>query len=524
MGWKVRMASAVRALRGALEEVLSVSRPLERKVLAALLSPMLVLVVAVLAFRGIEGVRETQNWVTHNRELIDTLQRTELALVDAETEERAYLITHNERYLDTYRAAGRRVHALLGMLDDLVGDNQLQRQRAKGVRSAAEAKLKQLEDTVSAFERLGPETARAAILTGHGRETMDAARRAVDEMIDSERDLLVTRTSERDRIVTYTTWVIAAGSVIAILLAVLVNVGIRHDVTIQRRNQALLEEQAARLEAQRSSLEESERKLAHQLDAERSLSDRLAAASAAAETALAERNAANVALERSNRELNQFAYVASHDLKAPLRGIANLAQWVEEDVGGAMPERSREHIRVLLSRVRRMESLIDGILAYARVGKSGGEREEIDVGQLVRDVLELLAPQPGAVRVDVGQELPRLRAERAPFQQIWMNLLGNALKHARRDGAEVRVRAQDRGGEWEFQVADNGPGIAPQYQQRIFGIFQTLASRDRVEGTGIGLATVKKLVETEGGRVWVESQVGQGATFRFTWPKMRTRS
>jgi signal transduction histidine kinase len=105
-----------------------------------------------------------------------------------------------------------------------------------------------------------------------------------------------------------------------------------------------------------------------------------------------------------------------------------------------------------------------------------------------------------------------------------MNLLGNAFKHARRDGAEIRVRALDRGAQWEFSVADNGPGIAPQYHQRVFGIFQTLASRDKVEGTGIGLATVKKLVESEGGQVWVESEAGQGATFHFTWPKRQVQS
>jgi light-regulated signal transduction histidine kinase (bacteriophytochrome) len=222
--------------------------------------------------------------------------------------------------------------------------------------------------------------------------------------------------------------------------------------------------------------------------------------------------------------LNQFAYVASHDLKAPLRGIGNLAQWVEEDLGEAMTPGAREHIRVLLSRVRRMDSLIDGILAYAKAGRGEGHREDVDVGQLVQEVLELVSPPSGSVAVTVAPDLPRVSAVRAPFQQVWMNLLGNAFKHARREGAAVSVRAVDRQTAWEFAVADNGPGIAPQYHQRVFGIFQTLAARDKLEGTGIGLATVKKLVESEGGRVWVESDVGQGATFRFTWPKVGTRS
>ena len=502
----------------------SLTRPLDRKVLAALLSPLLVVVVAALAFVGVQRAQQGQLWVNHSREVIDLLQRNQLSLVDAETEERAYLLTQAPRYLERYQAAAERGRTLLVHLETLVSDNQAQAARAKQVRLQWESKLTQLATTLDLFERHGLEGARLYLLSGEGTGQMEAARSTVEDMIEAERALLLERQAKRDREVGLTTWVIAAGSLVSVLLAVAVNIGIRHDVGVQRRNQGLLEEQAARLEAQRKGLEESERALARQLEAERSLSDRLAAASVAAERALAERNVASKALERSNRELNQFAYVASHDLKAPLRGIANLAQWVEEDLSAAMTEKSRDHIRVLLSRVRRMESLIDGILAYARAGRGEGQREDIDVGQLVHEVKELLAPPSGHFAVEIPAGLPTVTAVRAPFQQVWMNLLGNAFKHARRDGAKVHVAAADRGVEWEFSVADNGPGIAPQYQDRVFGIFQTLAARDKVEGTGIGLATVKKLVESEGGRVWVESQVGQGATFRFTWPKRQARS
>jgi signal transduction histidine kinase len=502
----------------------SLARPLDRKVLAALLSPLLVVVVAALAFLGIHSVRESQVWVSHTREVIDVLRQTELSLVDAETEQRAYLLTHAPGYLHAYQAAAQHNRRLLDMLTELVRDNPAQSGRASEVHLQSERKLAQLATTLELYERSGIDSAREYILSGYGAQQLELARAKVKEMVDAELAILMDRNSRRDREIDLTKWIIAVGSLCAVVLAVLVNIGIRHDLTIQRVNQRVLEEQAARLETQRSSLERSEQALARQLEAERSLSDRLAAASAAAELALAERNAAGTALERSNRELNQFAYVASHDLKAPLRGIANLAQWVEEDLGEAMTERSREHIRVLLSRVRRMEALIDGILAFARAGRGEGHREEIDVGQLVQEVRELLAPPAGLFAVDVSPDLPRVSAVRAPFQQVWMNLLGNAFKHARREGGEVRVSALDRGTQWEFSVADNGPGIAPQYHQRVFGIFQTLAARDKVEGTGIGLATVKKLVESEGGAVWVESQAGQGATFRFTWPKMQARS
>ena len=225
------------------------------------------------------------------------------------------------------------------------------------------------------------------------------------------------------------------------------------------------------------------------------------------------------ALEVSNRELDQFAYVASHDLKAPLRGIANLSQWIEEDVGARdLSQDTREHLALLRGRVHRMEGLIDGILQYSRAGRVRERPEEVDTGALVREVVDLLAP-PGNVAVEPAPGLPVLVTERLPLQQVLMNLVGNAVKYTRRPDARIQVAAEDAGDFWEFRVRDNGPGIAPEYHERIFGIFQTLEARDKVEGTGIGLSLVKKIVESRGGRVWVESFEGAGSTFRFLWPK-----
>jgi signal transduction histidine kinase/CheY-like chemotaxis protein len=226
------------------------------------------------------------------------------------------------------------------------------------------------------------------------------------------------------------------------------------------------------------------------------------------------------ALERSNAELDQFAYVASHDLKAPLRGIANLAQWIEEDMDAELGPEALEQLALLKSRVQRMEGLINGILDYSRAGRVPGQPERVDAGRLVLDVVELLAPARGSVQV--GQAMPELFTERVPLEQILMNLIGNALKHARRDDALVRVDARAAGDAWEFAVADNGPGIAAEFHDKIWGIFQTLEPRDVVEGTGIGLSIVKKIVESKGGRAWVESEPGAGATFRFTWPRLET--
>lgn len=229
------------------------------------------------------------------------------------------------------------------------------------------------------------------------------------------------------------------------------------------------------------------------------------------------------ALEATNRELDQFAYVTSHDLKAPLRGIASLASWIEEDLGPGLTADVRRKLELLQGRVRRMEGLIQGILEYSRAARSTGRTETVDVAKLVTDVAEMFAPSPPA-RIEVPAVLPTVRAERVALQQIFMNLVGNALKHAQRPDVHVQLEARDAGDHWEFRIADNGPGIAPAFQERIWGIFQTLEARDKVENTGIGLAIVRKIVESHHGRTWVESSEGHGAVFAFTWPKHEDRT
>jgi light-regulated signal transduction histidine kinase (bacteriophytochrome) len=228
---------------------------------------------------------------------------------------------------------------------------------------------------------------------------------------------------------------------------------------------------------------------------------------------------AKQALEAAVAELDQFAYVASHDLKAPLRGIANLTQWIREDLADRLPDESAEHMRLLQVRVDRMQALIDGILAYSRAGRAMRPAEAVDTGALVQEVIELLAPPPH-VRIRVAPRMPTVSAERVPLQQVFQNLIGNAVKHAGggRTEAAVELDWREAGDMIEFVVRDDGPGIAPEFHERIWGIFQTLAPRDKVEGTGVGLAVVKKIVETRGGQVALDSAPGHGAAFRFSWP------
>ena len=222
-------------------------------------------------------------------------------------------------------------------------------------------------------------------------------------------------------------------------------------------------------------------------------------------------------LARSNAELDQFAYVASHDLKAPLRAIDSLAAWIDEDAGDRLPLESARHLGLLRARVARMEGLLDGLLAYSRAGRAEAEPEPVDTAALVREVAETVAP-PEGFDVRIEGDFPVVVTARAPLALVLRNLVSNAIKHHDRPGGRVTVSAEADGGWAAFTVEDDGPGVPPEYRDRVFGLFQTLRPRDEVEGSGMGLAIVKKTIESRGGRITLETPPGGGARFRFTWP------
>ena len=224
-------------------------------------------------------------------------------------------------------------------------------------------------------------------------------------------------------------------------------------------------------------------------------------------------------LERSNRELDQFAYVASHDLRAPLRAIDHLAGWIAEDNEAALTEESRGHLAKLRGRAKRMERLLEDLLLYSRVGRERQAPEPVDLAELCRSAVDLLA-LPRRFSVTVVEPMPSFLAERVPLETVIRNLVDNACKHHHQpQQGHVRISAQDRDSAVEIVVEDDGPGIAPEFHERIFGVFQTLKPRDQMEGSGMGLAIVRKAVEARGGTVQLESASGAGAAFRLTWPK-----
>ena len=227
------------------------------------------------------------------------------------------------------------------------------------------------------------------------------------------------------------------------------------------------------------------------------------------------------ALADSNKELEQFAYVASHDLKAPLRAIDQLSSWIAEDLGDSLEGENKENMQLLRGRVQRMQNLLDDLLAYSRAGRDYlSQKNKIVTGEtMFDDIILLLNPGDGFV-VQASNNFKKICLPKLPLHQAILNLINNAIKHHDKTEGCVSVDAIDHWDRWEIIVTDDGPGIPEEYQEKIFEMFQTLQSRDRKEGSGMGLAMVKKIVASVGGKITVaNNESRRGCHFTLTWPK-----
>ncbi|WP_439566669.1 PAS domain-containing sensor histidine kinase, partial [Gloeocapsopsis crepidinum] len=305
----------------------------------------------------------------------------------------------------------------------------------------------------------------------------------IDQLIDGsqQRNVALNRNYTKDDKVVYCEWYNSglldeAGNLVSVLSLIL-------DVTQQKQTEAELVHRAAELVRLTTMLAQT-----------------------------------NYDLQKRNQELDEFSYVVSHDLKAPLRAIANLSEWIEEDLEESLTEETRQQMNLLRGRVYRMEALINGLLQYSRVGRVETPMTSVSVATLLAEVIDSLDP-PATFTIKVSPNMPTLWTYRLLLEQVFSNLISNAIKHHPRLDGTIHISSIDVGDFYQFTVADDGDGIAPEYQAKVFGIFQTLSARDQKENTGIGLSIVKKIVESQGGSIWLESQAGQGAAFYFTWLK-----
>jgi signal transduction histidine kinase len=465
---------------------------LRRRLALVLAGAVAVLVVAVATVAIQIYALRMDGWLDHATRTQVKIRRIYVALLAAESGQRGFVLTGDRRYLVPYQQAIGEVVPALEQLDVSLERRDAIRGHVDAVRRLATTKLAVMERTL-ALVNIGDRAGAVGVvntdtdesLMGQLRVELDAILREVDADIGRRRSELRARMYAAMGVVAIGSMLIFAGLVIGIR-------SVRSDAAA--RSQAF-----DQLAVAAESMERNQRTL---------------------DAYVAELQSANAALSRSNRDLDSFAYVASHDLRAPLRGISNLATWLEEDLGDRLDDRNREHLALLRGRVDRMGLLIEGILVYSRAGRRPGEVTAVDVGELVRDVVALLVTESTTVVIADG--LPTLHTERVPLEQVWINLLDNAIKHGT-PGGRIEIGGTRRGDLGSFWVRDDGPGIPPEHHEKIFDVFQTLSPRDKVEGAGIGLSVVRKLVESHGGTIRVESTAGDGATFHFTWRASESR-
>lgn len=472
--------------------------------------------VAFFNFRLSEDVLENSNWVARSQVVVRSSSSLQRNIIDMETGMRGFLLTGNEVFLDPYRTAAGQIPGLLDELASMVEGSPVQKRQIEQIRNIHSRWYKKFAETLIQQKRNSRQEPTAGLdalknaedaMNREGRQMMEEMRRLFRGFNAIEYQVREVRATRLNNSIALTRQV----STTLTILSVVLGLGWAWYITriISRRIMTMvnLAEKISHGNYKIQIHDESRDELSF-------LSKSLDKMATTIDRTIAE-------LEARNKELDQFAYVVSHDLKAPLRGIENASRWVEEDMGKELPDHIQEYLLMMRIRVHRMENLINGILALARIGRVKEVQEVVDVSQLLLESIDMVSP-PEHMQVEIASQMPVLYTTRVPLQQVFTNLISNAIKYHDRKEGHVTISCQEDKLFYEFSVSDDGPGIDPEYHDRIFVIFQTLQERDAVESTGVGLAIVKKIIERQGGTIRVHSAPGLGATFTFTWPKDRS--
>ena len=449
-------------------------------------------------------------------------EQLQLALVDQETGLRGYALAGEEVFLRPWETGRRGEAAAVAALDAIADDPDLGLRTALDqLKARADAWRTQYAEPTLADVRAGrPATASAE----RGRQLFDelrlsftALQRNLDRAAGIARDDLVGA-AERLRLVAA---LITLG---LLVLLVVLTVGLRRVVT---RPIAELAAEVRRVAAGNFDSEvhgSGPRELVGLGADVEAMRRQIVAEYTELREATERLDQQTKELERSNTELEQFAYVASHDLQEPLRKVASFTQLLERRYKGQLDERADQYIAFAVDGAKRMQVLINDLLSFSRVGRLTREHVELSAGDLVEQALANLSvviEETGAT-VTVAEDMPRVDVDQSLMVGVFQNLIGNAIKFREEAPPEIAIDVRDGGEEWEFSVADNGIGIEPEYADRIFVIFQRLHPKDAYPGTGIGLAMCRKIIEYHGGRIWLDTERSGGTTFRFTLPKLET--
>jgi len=470
-----------------------------------------------LNFKLAQLVDETSEAFARSSMVVRESNRFQRNILNMASGLRGYVLTSETTFIQTYDSAVIENEQILAELDTLVAYNVTQSKLLKEVRifnsnwvsefaePLMEAKMSSSHSDSSkhAFQHLY----KVVVLSGNVKDAQLQIQKRVSEFTNNEylyrdeRKRALTKTLETTKFVSFSLNVVSivAGIFIAVFLARHISGKVVKLVKIA--NQIADGDYAVTTKV--SSYNEFDELNSALNDMARILSRNFSM------------------LTRKNDELNQFAHVVSHDLKAPLRGIDNVVTWIEEDHSFDLPGKVRDYLLLIKGRITRAENLLHGILTYSRVGREEQEISNVSVNELINEVREYL-PKNTGVELQVRTDLPVFNTEKVVLLQIFTNLIVNAFKYHDKPNGIVKVYHREVGDFFEFVVEDNGPGIDATYHQRIFRIFQTLRERDSFESTGVGLAIVKKILDDRKLTIKVDSEPGKGSKFIFLWPKIST--
>ena len=448
----------------------------------------ILILVAALSYRSTIQNDENRLWVTHTHLVLEKLDAVLADVLNAETGQRGFILTGESSYLEPYNDALNRVQQSVKDVRELTVDNPRQQRSLDYLEKLIAMKLSELQDRVEIRTRNGLLAGVEAVRQGSGKAHMDQIRVKIAEMRMEEDRLLKLRSAEAAKSSRTARTVLVIGEVLAVVFLCLAGIVVGQEMRQRRRAEEEI----------------------HKLNA--SLEQRVAERTAE----LSERSKD---LARSNTELQQFAYVASHDLQEPLRMVASFTQLLAKRYGEKLDDDARDFINYAVDGATRMQTLISDLLNYSRVGTQGKPLALTDSDALVKRVLESLQftiEESGAVIST--DPLPTVMADPQQLGQLFQNLLTNAIKFHGEQPPRIRISAERNGDDWKISVRDNGIGISLEHAERIFIIFQRLHTKTEYPGTGIGLAICKKIVERHGGRIWIEPSPEGGTTFCFTIP------
>lgn len=437
------------------------------------LALLIIAALGVYSYLSIQQLIETANALSRSLRVTNLAERVLVTTIDLETGQRGFVITGDTRYLEPYKSAKQSIDSSIELLLDVTEDQPSQHEMVKELRNWTRKKSEIVEMTV-AVRRKSFDSAVSLVNSGRGKLVMDTIRSIIAD-IQQHESYAFSRQSEltSGRVLREFQYSFIGLLLVPAVIIVVLFYNINRNLNIRDRTEMRL-------------------------------------------------NRATTEATALNKELESFTYSVSHDLRAPLRSVNSYAEILREDYGDQLDENARKYIDVIIRNGKRMGQLVDDLLDFSRLGRREITKVKVDVDQLVRDVVAGLIeinPQASRAEVAIGK-LGIVEGDASMLKQVWTNLLSNAFKYSsKRDSPKIEIDCREDGRDVVYCIQDNGVGFKMEYVHKLFNVFQRLHKMEEFEGTGVGLALVKRIVNRHGGRIWVEAEIDQGAKFYFSLPK-----